>query len=355
MEHVVAWLLCIFVGGLLLLYALGRLVFRHTRHPDQILFAPTDDDKRIAIWRFRPRGKANKTPLILQHGLGINHYNFDMDDRVSLARYMARAGYDVFCPDLRGCGLSRTRKWGAVDKWNIHFTDFVEHDLPAVFAAVEAETGAKKSHFIGHSMGGMIGCALAQGPLGNKMKSLATIAGPCFFEHMQQFRHLLRLRALMRFFVVIRFWIFTTMAAPLVRFFPGLLGRRDFNPANVEGSMIAFAAVNAIEGLPRDLLTDFAGWVQRAEWGTADGVSWEEGLSKITVPIYCLGASKDFYCPPEANERVIDHVASKRKQYRMFSLANGDRADYGHGDLVVGRDAPDDVFPSLLDWLKQND
>jgi len=350
-----AWLLVTMVAAALALYALGRLLYSGTRYPDEILFATTDDDKPIAIWRYRPEGRAHATPVILQHGLGVNHYNFDMDDHVSLARYFARAGYDVFAADLRGCGLSRPWKWGAPDKWRIRFSDFVERDLPAVFAMVEEATGAKKVHFIGHSMGGMIGYALAQGPIGKKMKSFAAIAGPCFFEHMQQFRSALKLRGLMRFFVVIRQKPFLTTMAPLLRFFPALLGDHEVNPANVDGRLMAFAVVNGMENMPRDLMLDYARWVEDREWTDGHGTSWEDGLAKITVPIYCLGAAVDFYCPPGANEGVIDRVASKRKQYRMFSLANGDQADYGHGDLVVGRTAPDDIFPSLLAWVRDND
>jgi hypothetical protein len=33
----------------------------------------------------------------------------------------------------------------------------------------------------------------------------------------------------------------------------------------------------------------------------------------------------------------------------------GDRADYGHGDLLVGRAAPEEVYPLILDFLDEVD
>ncbi|MEZ4327663.1 MAG: hypothetical protein R3B40_20760 [Polyangiales bacterium] len=39
------------------------------------------------------------------------------------------------------------------------------------------------------------------------------------------------------------------------------------------------------------------------------------------------------------------------KRYQIFAKAEGDRADYGHADLLIGRHAADEVFPEIAAFL----
>src|SRR5689334_6562124 len=92
----------------LLVYAgfLAARYFHVARYPDEIHFARTKDEWRVAVSRYRPAKPIGADPLLLVHGLGANRYNFDLSDRTSLARYLADAGYDVWVLELRGRGLS---------------------------------------------------------------------------------------------------------------------------------------------------------------------------------------------------------------------------------------------------------
>ena len=38
-------------------------------------------------------------------------------------------------------------------------------------------------------------------------------------------------------------------------------------------------------------------------------------------------------------------------EFKVFGRNHGDSADYGHGDIVLGPRAPEDVFPRIRDWL----
>jgi pimeloyl-ACP methyl ester carboxylesterase len=338
------------------LYFVGHFVFRDDRRPDEVHFTQAADGHELGLWRVRPKGDGRQAvPVVLQHGLGANHRDFDLEDRCSLAHYLARHGYDCYLPALRGCGPSRYRKWSHPDKWAIDFDKFVELDLPAVFAKVEQLTGAKTFHYIGHSMGGMIGYALAQGEQAARLRSLTAVASPCFFEHMQHFAPVLRLRPLLKVFVVIRQSILTTMQASIVYFFPKLAGNYVVNPENVDGALMARASVNLIEDMPRDLLLQFGRWVEDRVFGSHRPEPWQTHLHKIQVPIYCLGGTADFFCPPAANDQVVNHVRSPKKQYRRFGKTHGHQADYGHGDIVVGQTAPQEVWPTILDWLHENE
>ncbi|MHA1568468.1 MAG: alpha/beta hydrolase, partial [Alphaproteobacteria bacterium] len=126
-------LICAAIG----LSLISLWFFRDQRNPDEIHYVRTSDGRVLALRRIRPKAKpVRKTPVILQHGLGANHRNLDLDDERSVALYLARQGYDCFTPDLRGVGLSQDKRWGAPGKWDIEFDDFVEKDQPAIFDKV---------------------------------------------------------------------------------------------------------------------------------------------------------------------------------------------------------------------------
>lgn len=339
------------------LYYVGARVFRDERHPDEIHFVPTPDGWNIAVWRIRPKGSpAKPIPVLLQHGLGANQRNFDCDDSTSVAHYLARHGYDCFLPALRGNGQSRMADPKNPNRHQIFFEDFVEQDLPAAMNRIRELTGADEVHYVGHSMGAMIGYALAESDNAKRLRSFTAIAGPCFFGAMGRFRAALPFVPVLRFLKSMPARFIMTAQAPIVRLFPRAAGRDEVNPDNMDPKTLALAAASVLEDLPATLLLQYARWVSEGEFrSTRSERRWEKDLHNITTPIYCLGGPVDAYCPIEANRAVVDRVSSERKTYRLFSKANGDLADYGHGDIVVGRTAPTEVFPTILEWIEQND
>ena len=349
------WLLGIIIFGGLALYSLGSWLFANERRPDEIHYVKADDGWEIAVRRYRPRGERRlKTPVILQHGLGANHRDFDLDDKHSLALLLASEGYDCFLPDLRGIGGSRYRKAGWPNKWHINFDDFVQRDLPAVIDHILAQTGAKKVHYIGHSMGGMIGYALCMGDYATKIKTMTSFAGPAMFDGMSHFKPLVRWSWALNPFPAIHNGVWGRILAPLSYLFP-VVGNKVVNPENMNRAVLANACANVLAPVPRRLLLQFGGWVELGEWGSHLPESYQSGFERIKTPIYCLVGTKDFWCPLKAITPVTERVSSRKKRLRVFSKENGDSADYGHGDIVVGRTAPDEIFPTVRAWLFEND
>lgn len=350
------WLLGILIAVFVVLTFWGRRMLTDRRSPDEIRFLQAADGWDLALWHIKPKTlKAKKIPVLLQHGLGFNQRNFDLEDGLSVAHYLAAQGYDCWLPALRGCGPSKYRRWGYPNRWNIRFEDFVEKDLPAFLDEIGKRTGAKQVHYIGHSMGGMIGYALAEGEQAKRLKSLTSIAGPCFFNHMTQFKAMARFKALIKPFPAVQQTVIMRYVAPLTYLWPGIIGKMIFYPANVHGSTTARAAINGIEDNPATLLLQFARWVETGCFGAGHSEPWQEHLHKIKTPIYCIAGTRDFFCPETVIEPVVQQVGSRRKQYRVFSRANGESTDYGHGDLVSGIAAPAEVYPTLLAWLREND
>ena len=48
---------------------------------------------------------------------------------------------------------------------------------------------------------------------------------------------------------------------------------------------------------------------------------------------------------------VYREIASQPKQFRLFGRVNGHKNDYGHDDLVIGKHARQEVYPTILEWL----
>src|SRR3954470_18923706 len=75
--------------------------------PDDVYRVPTPDGARIALGRYHARGERRfLTPVVLCHGLGANRYDLDFDEKYSLARFLARRGFETWVLELRGRGMA---------------------------------------------------------------------------------------------------------------------------------------------------------------------------------------------------------------------------------------------------------
>lgn len=108
-------------------------------------------------------------PLVVcVHGLSRNGRDFD-----PLARRLVGEGYRVVCPDMPGRGLS---EW-ADDPETAYTWDGLTTTLRGVIAELEPTT----FRYVGTSMGGVLGMALADGPFSDRISHLVcNDVGPVF-------------------------------------------------------------------------------------------------------------------------------------------------------------------------------
>lgn len=77
---------------------------------DELHYVPVPGtDWRLALWRYLPSKHATKRkhPVLMLSGIATNAYCFDLAPNVSLARYLADAGFDTWILEVRGAGLSK--------------------------------------------------------------------------------------------------------------------------------------------------------------------------------------------------------------------------------------------------------
>ncbi len=90
------------------------------------------------------------TPVILLHGSFSNRRFWYSPKGIGLGAYLARQGFDVWIPEMRGHGLSKRNH----DYVKNRIADYARYDLPAIGAFVR-EQSAQIPHWIGHSLGGI--------------------------------------------------------------------------------------------------------------------------------------------------------------------------------------------------------
>lgn len=345
------WVLA-FVAAAALLSALSVAHYlfwsRRLRQPigdDGIVRARTRDGWSLALGMRLPRSPERRPPVLLVHGLSANRWTMDAGvERFSLAAHLARAGFRTFSLDLRGHGDSRSRPRGAGD-WT--FDDYVREDVPAALDAIRRETGDEQVFWVGHSLGavtGLVSCQLYP----ERIAGIVAIAGPMSFD----VEGLLARYLGWGFLVDGRFnRTLARMLAPWAGLAHPAAGELAINARNVDRPVLRRLLANAIEDVPGQVFFQLADWVRKDECRSADRSSdYRAGLASCRQPALFLAAPRDNLAPPDVVRRSHD-LWGGPKQYVEFRLDAGHAADYGHTDLLVGKQAPQEVFPVVSDWL----
>ncbi len=344
---------------------------------DAIHFATTDDGWRLPLYRYAPAAPLppGRRPVLLVHGIATNHQSLDLDADRSLARWLHARGHDVWLLDLRGCGLARrgARPGAAPGTWT--FDDLARRDAPAALRLITRVTGAAQLDFVGYSMGGIIGAALAGAPdTAPQLRSLTCLGTPLAFNAQRLLPLATRAgRAVTRALPSARRAVPLRWPARRNAWLGGRIGgpvtRVILNPANIDAPVLRLAMHEAIEDIPAGVLDQFHAWISAS--GTPrsrDGaIDYTARLAQARLPTLFVAGTDDRLAPPSAvaagyraaagpaRLRVVG--ASAPAALAALDLPPGDvqavlaDSDWGHGDLILARDAARLVFPLLGDFL----
>ena len=329
---------------------------RYSVHPETI-YVTTDDGWSLAVHHFRGQEPKRHNPIVLLHGMATNRVNMHADAGHSLALMAAEHGFDVFVGEVRGAGLSRPPAGVSPDyQWG--FGDYAQIDTPAIVKAVLKRSGASAIHAVGHSMGGMLFSALAcKQP--DLFQSLTTIGTP-FLRGLELKKRESRLLKLARKVtpgeasIRVPLKKLVGAAGNLASMGAWIVDGTVLNKANMDSSVINLMAQDGIDDIPLKIFTELADRIY-AEDNYTGPYDFEEKLHTIELPMMLVSGSADRIAPPDAVFRSVGRVASPDVRYREMGLRFGDSIDYGHIDLLVGRDAPREVFPLVLSFIAEKD
>jgi len=317
---------------------------------DEILQAITDDGVRLALHRYRRRGpKRRRHPVVCCHGLAANHLAFDVDPDVSLARHLASRGFDVYLVELRGHGISQRPAWG----WS--FDDYAARDVPAAIDAARRHAGGEQIHWIGHSMGGLLGYAhLARGG-SDDLRSAVTVGSSLDYSDGTGFSRLAPLRPLLGRVPAVPVHLVARLSGRFVGRVSTPYERFNVWPTNCEPRHWRRICRHGFHPVSSPVMDQLASALEPGGLRPTDG-RWRytERLAEARTPVLALAGSRDAQCPPRAVHRTAASLSSASR-VAVFGREHGHADEYGHFDLLVGRHARREVFPLIEDWLLEHD
>lgn len=296
----------------------------------------TSDGWRLKVLEFP--GPGGKGTVYLQHGLGASHNNFDLHPHgPSPARWLAQRGWRVFSGDLRGrSGPGPAKSW--------RFSDYLLRDVPALCAFVRRRTG-ERVHFIGHSMGGILGLSHAALDGGRDLASVTTLGAALHYGlSPNAFSRLLPLRPLLERLPMIPNVLGHRLLGALwaMKLLPGWHYRRSNMTLR---SVLAFhghAAADLTIAELLELATTFSGEGILCE---ELGRRLPELAARLPVPWFSVAGAYDLQCPPDAAAWTYERISAPRKQWLLCP-------EYGHFDLACGKSAERDVWPEVVRFLE---
>lgn len=306
---------------------------------------------KARLYYYPPKdGGRHKTPLVLFPYLGISRpYIFDLRPTESFAEFLFEAGVPFYLTD-----------WGVFgpEDRDMGMEDVISDMIPSFVRQVVRHSGAESVTAFGYCMGvPMTASALASDP-SLPIKNLLTMVGPIDFT-VGEFP---RMTDDDRFDVDAIVETFDMMPAEFIRSgFKMLNPMGDVaqaqtllqNAANPDW-LVGYKAMNrwASEWVPLPK-TFFRQWVRHFYQGNElfrgefRVLGETVNLRDITVPLLCVGATRDDIVPLGAARALVDSVGSKDKQFLEL--------DGGHISVIAGRRAKQQVWPALLEWLQAHD
>jgi len=303
--------------------------------PDEVYRPRTADGATIALGRYHPRGRRRFVePVVLAHGLGANRFDLDFDERYSLARYLARRGFEAWVLELRGRGHAGFHGRAT------SFDDQAEHDVTAALTAI-----GSRVLWVGHSKGGLAAYAhLAKHPLA-PIAAIVTLGSPVTFPYARGLKVFASIASPLFALPVIPLRL-ATRVATLTGLPPEPIGSYLVNPKNLEPRVVRQAIYNVSADVFGGVARQFARWASHGRFDSNEGFDYFEGMRAIRAPVLLIGGTEDKLAPLEgvlAAKRVLGGPVHEH-------VARG----YGHGDLTVGLNAPEQVFPEVAAFLEQH-
>jgi len=306
--------------------------------PDEVLTYQTEDGWEADIRHYPGEGP----PVLLVHGMGANHYNWDYREEVSLAWHLSQRGWDVWVPELRGDPGSRPPDRRARREFD--FDDHALLDLPVAVDTVLAATGEDQLYWVGHSMGGMLlYTALARYP--HRVRAGVALCSPGYFESpLGIHRTLRRLGWAVKGRGRLPSRSLARMSTVLGRVNPlyGRLANRD----NLEWPVARGLARHALVDLPRPMAAEVVVWLRTGVLVTVEGEPW---LVQSDVPLLVMGGAVDRVVSEPDVARTCEWFADCT--YQRLGTTEGFSTDYGHIDPVVGETAREEVYPLIVEFL----
>lgn len=261
-------------------------------------------------------GEGKGAPVLMTSGMFTGRGFWVSPKGLGLAAALAKAGFEIYIYERRGVGES-PRDYLAKAEARSGLNEAIMYDVPAVQGFI-AQRNPQPLFLMGHSFGGV---ALAASLATNYMNR-SSIRGVVLFGSQL---------TVDKPFLNPPMSVVPKVLCKTLGYFPSKklkMGPFNESPAAMQ---------------------DAVNWVSAAK-ARGDYVFWT-GFDKLTMPVLSISGSKDDVDPAEGVEFLMNKFASDDKTFKLLSKAAGNLKDYDHVGMVVSKEAAQEVWPMVSDWL----
>jgi pimeloyl-ACP methyl ester carboxylesterase len=349
----------LFFSWMLLLHF---LIIAHCKSPTIKLqgkiFHPTTSDGWLLTLEHFPPSKeiSRKYPVILCHGLAANRNYFKINEDNSIVALLQEKGFDVFLLDLRGRKDAESPSlWFGNKTYSYNFDDYVNLDIDTAISEVIRITGASKVNWIGHSMGGMIAYARLGAIKEDRIANLITFGSPFSFPEPNN-----TIKSWKKYSVLLPFIPIVPVATlakwrehiKFLKYSEAGAGNMVYWEINIDQDIVKTLRLNGVIQISTNELSQFSHWTEDGSIRSKDGLlDYTSLLNKIHVPTLLVWGTRDNLAPAHVVRNVFENLGSKDKSIQIVGRSQGHSEDYGHTDLLIGRNAYKESLIPAIDWL----
>jgi len=301
--------------------------------------------------------KTHRTPIVIIPPLAVNMLIYDLFPQRSLVRFLRAKGFEVYLID-----------WGIPKREHTHYNmhTYVAELLPAYLNRVREHSGEQELSLHGWSMGGMFTLfysALSKDQhirnaivLGLPIDSHASGAIGWMYQRIADVAGVVRKRTGFQLHDLKPHWFHT----------PGWANTIGFKLTNPVGSVMGYwdllvrlgdrefvtnhattsAFLDRMVAYPGGVIQDTVVrvWIdnQLAKGQIQIGEDFAR-LENVNANLLAIAGQEDTLATPGAAKRVMDHVSSVDKAFRV--------APGGHMGILAGSKAPRASWLELAEWL----
>ena len=334
---------------------------RIIRYDDSARFrVPTEDGWYVSLIHLPPKARGKDAPpVLLCHGLSSTTTTWDLGNGHGLAPFLQAQGYDIWMLNLRGRKDSARPGVGPENHhYDWTFDDYARYDVPAAIEFVLQQTNAPSLTWIGHSMGGMVAYAHLGLHPDAPIAKLVTIGSPVTFsppnEVFSRAVNLLRLAVKEDEGIPAEFLsIYFADATGIVRTNAGRwVCNPDYFCEDTYLQYVSNSLVNLSGSLIRQFFQFYGTDIMRSRDGKTD---YRANLRNIRTPLLALAGKQDHIAPVYHVYPAYEEVSSKDKTFFVLGQVNGTSYDPGHGGIVLGDGAKQEIYPVIARWMAQRE
>jgi lysosomal acid lipase/cholesteryl ester hydrolase len=289
---------------------------------------------------------SKNAPVLLFHSLSLSAYSLNGGGGIpSIASWLSKNGYDTWVCECRGVGKAFHQKAKMSREWS--FDDQLKFDVPEFIKSVQNATGHEKFHWIGHSMGGhlllaylctTIDAPIISGVLAGSGFEISGSIGKS--ELTLKILDTLRIKRL-------PLRLISRLCIPFVQWLPEYPISKK-----LIGLRVVKEIMNDIHNVPTTLIKYALHAFRKGGIRSLDEKEiYSEKAKFIKTPLLFLSPNKDIAWTPSVISENLKFFTNDNAKMIAFGKEYGNATDYGHVEILMGKNAEKEVYPEILKWL----